>query len=186
MIVEPMYKEDAESTKKCTIKNIDEILTVDHAEGNALNEMAMKPNKMCDKYGEILGAVVDNLVCICMYPTNPTVPHWRERAHALCKRFVDLNIDPISKNKPDFRYKWLSKAVAEILDEDYSAISNHFKTVSIYYAKKENPRERLVPYKPYEECYKENKDRVKNGVVLLTKYIAEQDYDGMVDYMNKF
>ena len=28
MIVEPMYKEDAESTKKCTIKNIDEILHI--------------------------------------------------------------------------------------------------------------------------------------------------------------
>ncbi len=149
-------------------------------------EMAMKPQRMRDKYGEAVGAIVDNLVSICLYPTSPAVPHWKERAHGLCKRFVDIDITPISRNNPKDRLKCLNGAVNEILNDDYSAILNHFKSVTAYYANKPNPHERLTPYKPYQECYEENKNRVEKGIISLTKYIANQDYAGMVNYMSVF
>lgn len=151
-----------------------------------IGEMGMKPHKMMDKYSEALHSIVDNLVCICLYPDNPTVPNWKERACGLCKRFIELNIDPIHKNTFDIRMKWLQKAVVEVLDKDYGALINHFKTTSIYYANRPNPHDRLTPYKPYNECYEENKDRVANGVLALTQFIAEQDYNGMQNYMNNF
>lgn len=151
-----------------------------------LCEMAMKPSRMIDKYGEVLGAIVDNLVCICLYPDNPTVLHWRERAYGLCKRFVDIDIDPLKKNNIDFRYECLSKAVVEILNADFSAIENHFNSVSVHYANMSDPHKRLTPTKPVKECYEENKERVKNGVLALTKYVAAQDYAGMIKYMETF
>lgn len=149
-------------------------------------EMAMKPQRIKDKYGEVVGAIVDNLVCICLYPNNPATAHWRERAYGLCKRFVDIDIDPINRNNPKYRLKYLNDAVTEILNKDYSAILNHFKTVAAYYANRPNIHERLTPHKPYQECYKENKERVKNGIIALTKYTANQDYEGMINYMNNF
>lgn len=158
----------------------------EYIESHLLCEMAISPSKMSDKYGEVIGSVVDNLICICLYPDNPTVPHWKERAHGLCKRFIDLNISPANKNTSEFRLKCLSKGVLEELDDDYGAILNHFKSVSVYYSKKSNPHDRLTPYKPYKEAYEENKEKVKEGIVSLTKFVAEQDYDGMVEYMDNF
>lgn len=149
-------------------------------------EMAMKPGKLSDKYGEVVGAIVDNLVCICLYPDNMAVTHWGERSYGLCKRFVDIDVDPISKNKSEFRYKCLYKAVVEILNTDFSAIKNHFKSVSIYYANRPNPHERLIPQQSVEECYEENKERIKNGILMLTRFVAEQDYESIINYMDSF
>ena len=168
---------------------IDKIITEDinsFLHHKLVCEMAMKPNRMRDKYGEVLDAIVDNLVCICLYPNSISVQHWKERAHGFCKRFVDLDIDPISKNNAGFRWKCFNTAVVEVLNEDFSAIHNHFKTVANFYLNKKDPHDRLIPYKPYEECYKENADRVKNAVLTLTKFVTEQDYNGMVKYMNDF
>ena len=149
-------------------------------------EMAMKPGRLSDKYGEVVGAIVDNLVSICLYPDNAAVAHWRERSYGLCKRFVDIDVDPISKNKVKYRYNYLYKAVVEILNTDFSAIKNHFKTVSIYYANRPDQHERLIPKQSPEDCYEENKERVKNGIITLTKFVAKQDYEGMINYMNSF
>ena len=148
--------------------------------------MGMKPNRMKDKFGEVLDAIVDNLVCICLYPNSQAVSHWRERVPSLCKRFIDIDIDPLSKNNSEFRLNCLNEAVVEILNADFSAIKNHFKTVCMYYAKKQNQHDRLTPYKPYEECYKENADRMKEGVLTIIKFVAEQDYSGLIDYMDAF
>jgi hypothetical protein len=116
---------------------------------------------MTDKFGEVLDAIVDNLVCLCLYPDSQAVNHWRERVPALCKRFVDIDIDPLSKNKVEFRLNCLNEAVVEVLNQDYSAIKNHFKTVSEYYSNRPNQHDILTPYKPYEECYAENAERIK-------------------------
>ena len=171
------------------MSKIDKIITEEinsYLSEELICEMAMKPQRMRDKYGEVVGAIVDNLVSICLYPTNPTVPHWKERAYGLCKRFVDIDIDPISRNNPEVRLNCSNSAVIETLNDDYSAILNHFKTVTAYYANRPNPHERLTPYKPYQECYEDNKDRVENGIISLTKYIANQDYAGMINYMGNF
>ena len=169
--------------------NIDKIIKEEissYLSKELICEMAMKPQKMRDKYGEVVGVIVDNLVSICLYPTNPTVPHWKERAYGLCKRFVDIDIAPISRNNPKVRLNCLKGAVIETLNDDYSAILNHFKTVTEYYACRPNPHERLTPCKPYYKCYEENKDRVEKGIISLTKYIADQDYAGMINYMSNF
>ena len=148
--------------------------------------MGMKPGKLMDKYSEALHAIVDNLVCICLYPDAPMVSYWKESVWVLCKRFIALNMDPIHKNTFDIRMKWLKKAVVEVLDKDDGALINPFKTTSIHYANRPNPRDRLTPCNPYEACYEANKDRVKNGVLALTQFIAEQDCEGMLNYMNNF
>lgn len=153
---------------------------------NLICEMGMKPNRMKDKFGEVLDAIVDNLVCICLYPNSQAVTHWRERAASLCKRFIDIDIDPLNKNNFGFRLKCFNDAVVEILNVDFSAIKNHFKTVCNYYAKRPNQHDRLKPYKPYEECYEENANRVKEGVLTIVKFVAEQDYGGLIDYMDTF
>jgi len=153
---------------------------------NMIFEYAMKPFRMMDKYGEVVGAIVDNLVAICLYPDNPAVPHWRERAYGLCKRFVDIDLIPDRKNTTEYRMKTLSKSLTEVLNEDYSSILNHFKTVSEYYQNRPNPHERLILDKPYSEYYIENKERIENGIVRLTEYVASQDYAGMIQFMNDF
>ena len=152
----------------------------------AVYEMGIKQERMSDKYGEIIGNVIDNLICICLYPDNPTVNHWRERASGLCKRFIDLNIDPIKKNTYKNRLNILSKGVEEELDSDYSAILNHFKSVSIYYANRPNKHDRLTPYKPYKDIYKENKDKIISAINEITKLVAAQDYEKLIKYINKF
>ena len=146
-------------------------------------EMAMKGGRMSDKFGEIIGSIVDNIACICMYPENPTIPHWKERTCGLCKRFIDINIDPLKNNTPDFRKKCLNKGVIEELDEDYGAVLNHFKSVSIHYSKKDD---KLIPYKPYEQCYNENKEQIDECINSIVKYVAEQDYEGLIEYIDKF
>lgn len=154
--------------------------------GTLLLEMAMSPSRMSDKYGEVIGSIVDNLVSICLYPDNPTVPHWRERAHGLCKRFIDIDITPANKNTYQQRLKCLTSGVIEELDNDYGAILRHFKSVSIYYSKRPNKHDILTPYKPYEQAYRENKERVQNGIIKLTDCIAKQDYVGAIDFMEIF
>lgn len=149
-------------------------------------EFRMKPKRMIDKYGDILDPIVDNLVAICLYPTHQTTTHWRERSYSLCARFANIDIDPIRNNTYEFRLKCLNKAVVEILNKDFSAIRNHFKSVSVYYAKKENPHERIYPYKPYNECYEENKEKVKAGIIAITEFVAKQDYNGLMEYMTNF
>lgn len=151
-----------------------------------ISEMPISQKDMAEKYAEVIGVVVDNLVCICLYPSSPTVSHWRERACGLCKRFVDLNISPLKKNNSEFRYRCLNKALMSELDADFGAVANHFRSVSAYYAKKADPKERLFPYKPYDKAYGENKERIENAVIALTRYVAEQDYSGMIDYMENF
>ncbi len=32
------------------------------------------------------------LVSICLYPTCPKVPHWKELSYDLCERFADVDI----------------------------------------------------------------------------------------------
>lgn len=62
-----------------------------------IDEMAMIPGSFTDKFGEGVSVITDNLVAICLYPDNPTVHHWRDRAGALCRRFTTVDITPRSK-----------------------------------------------------------------------------------------
>ena len=149
-------------------------------------EMGMTYNRMYDKFGEVVNPIVDNLVCICLYPNCQAVTHWRERSYSHCKRFVDTDIEPLSNNNYDFRLNCLNEAIVETLNRDFSAIKNHFKSVSKYYANRPNRHDRLTPYKPYEECYVENADRVKNGILTIAQFVAKQDYEGLIEYMNTF
>ena len=151
-----------------------------------LCEYGMKPKRMADKFSEVLDAIVDNLVCICLYPNNPAIQHWRERTCGLCKRFVDMDIDPIRKNNPKDRLKYLSISVNEVLNKDFSALKNHFKTVSAYYGNKKNPNERIVPIIPYERSCQENAERIKKCIFALINGIANQDYEAILQYMETF
>lgn len=126
------------------------------------------------------------LVSICLFPICPKVPHWKELSYNLCERFAYVDIDPVSKNNPEYRHSCLNDAVIEILDEDYGAILNHFKSVTAYYANRPTPHERLTPYKPYQKCYEENKDRVISAIISLTKHIASKDHAGIKNYMSNF
>lgn len=148
--------------------------------------LIMLPNKMSDKYSEIIGWITDNLVFVCLYPKNPAISKWKERTKALCKRFIDTSINHVSKNRTELRLKYLNNGVYMTLDENYIAIYNHFKSTSIHYANRPESYGRLTPYKPYDEAYEENKERVKHGIISLTKFIAEQDYSKVVDYINRF
>lgn len=149
-------------------------------------EMAVAPKKMSDKYGEVVGSIADNLICICLYPDNPTVPHWKERTHGLCKRFIDLDINPNNKNTSENRLKCLMKGVVEELNEDFSALRSHFRTVSIYYSSRPNPHDRLTPVKPYQTICDENFDRVVESIKTITGFVSEQDYEGLIEYMSNF
>lgn len=156
-----------------------------HCDWLMLDETAIKPSLFADRYSEVLDMVVDYLVCICLYPNNPSLPRWKERVYWLCKRFAGLNITPAHKNTNDYRIECLNKAVVEVLDEDFGALFNHFKSVIAYYANRPNSQN-PTPYKPYTECYEEQKNRVKNGIIALTRYVAEQDYDGIIKYIKSF
>lgn len=148
-----------------------------------ITELAMKPDKMSDKYGEVVSAIIDNLVSICLYPKDATVSHWRGRIYSLCKRFIDLDIKP--KNTVKIRYNALIKGVKETLNDDYSAILNHFKSVSEYYFSQ--PKEkRLIPIKEYNECYKDNKEKIINAIQYITKCVAEQNTKELISFMETF
>lgn len=151
---------------------------------NPLYEMSISSKRLYNKFSEVVGNIIDNLICICLYPNNPTVPHWKERSYGLCQRFIDINLD--NKNTFNNRYKILNKAVIECLDNDYKALLNHFKNVSIYYANRPNIHDRLTPYKSYQDVYNENKDRVVIGILKIIEYVAYQDYEGLIQYMNNF
>ena len=58
--------------------------------------------------------------------------------------------------------------------------------IAKYYANRLNRHDRLTPYKPYEEYYVENADRVKNGILTIAQFVAKQDYEGLIEYMNTF
>ena len=151
-----------------------------------LLEYGMKGNRFMDKYGEILGNIAENLICICIFSDNPTVPHWQERAAGLCHRFADIDIDPLKNNKTEKRLKYLNKAVTEIFNKDFSALLNHFKRVTVYYANRPNPHERIISDKTYKECYDLYKNKVVEGIITLTHLVAEQNYEGILDYMRNF
>ena len=118
-----------------------------------------------------------------MYPDDPTVEHWKSRAYGLCKKYTELNIDPLSKNNYQSRLKILMNGVEEILDPDYGAIENHFKTVKAYYDSRPKPHERLKPYSGWKENHANDVERVKSGIITLTEYTAKQDYESMINYM---
>lgn len=151
-----------------------------------LLEMGMSASKLSDKYGEVVSSIIDNMVCICLYPDCPTIKHWKERITGLCNRFANMNIDPIKNNTFDYRLKILMVGVVETLDADYGALLNHFKNVSGYYANKKDKHDRLFPYKPYDICYEENKDRIISAIKNVTIYVAEQDLTKISKYMQAF
>ena len=146
-------------------------------------EYAMDSQRMLDKYSEVLHAIVDNLVCICLYPNNPTIPHWKSRIVGLSKKFIDTNIKPKSKNNFADRLKIFNDAMEEVLDEDYSALLNHFKSVSVYYGMKNDPHERLKPYKPYEEAYAENRQHIIDCLSNILSYTAAQDIGKLTTFV---
>ena len=150
-----------------------------------ITEMAIAPSRMADKYGESISAIIDNMVCICLYKNKPTIPHWKSRISGLCKRFIDLDIKPLSNNKPDYRYKILMKGVHETLNEDYSAILNHFKSTAQYYAKQPKPNT-ILPLKSYQECYQENKEKMEKSIEYITQCVAIQDMDALTTFLEKF
>ena len=150
-----------------------------------ITEMAITPSRMVDKYGEAISAIIDNMVCICLYQNNPTIPHWKSKISGLCKRFIDLDINPLSNNKPDYRYRILMKGVYETLNEDYSAILNHFKSTAQYYAKQPKPNT-ILPLKPYQECYQENKEKIEKGIEYITQCVANQDMTALTTFVEMF
>lgn len=151
-----------------------------------LLEYGMKASKFMAKYEEVLSRISDNLICICIFPNNPTVPHWQERAAGLCHRFADIPIEPLKNNKTEIRLKYLNKAVAEIFNKDFSALLNHFKRVMVYYANRPDPHERIISDKTYEECYNMYKEKVAEGIITLTRLVAEQNYEEILNYMRNF
>ena len=159
-------------------------LSVSHILNESLIcEMGMKASVMTEKYSEVIGVIVDNIVCICLYPDSPTIPHWKSRIVALCDRFIKLNIEPLSKNTTEYRYKTLMKGLFVELDKDYRAIRNHFKSVSTYYALKAKPNT-LVACKPYDECYYENKDRIESAIRQITECVANQNMEELLKFVN--
>lgn len=151
-----------------------------------LSEMRMKASKFSDKYGEIMGPLVDNLVAIAMYPNSHAIQHWKQRAGSLVKRFVDLDIDPITQNCEENRLRILQRGVVEALNADYSAVKNHFKSVSEYYSNSNNQNGVMTPYAQYDICYEEQKDRIFNAIDAITKSVAKQDYESILTFMNNF
>ena len=151
-----------------------------------LTEMGMDATKFADKYGEILDVLVDNLVSITMYPNSQAVPHWRQRVGALVKRFINLDINPKHRNKENYRLALLQSAVTETLNSDYSAIKNHYKSISAYYARPNNPNGILTPYAPYSVCYDEQKDSIINAVNKISDFVAKQDYESLLAFMEDF
>lgn len=154
-------------------------------ENSLITEMAMPAAKMSDKYGEVVSSIIDNMACICLYPNNQAVTHWRNRVPALCKRFIDLDIDPLSNNTPDYRYTVLMNGVIETLNENYGAILNHFKTVATYYASRPKP-DTIRPIKDYNICYQENAERMEHGIKEITKFVANQDIVSLTDFIETF
>ena len=168
------------------VKEIIKEVTHEVLSEEMLLEFGMKAQRMTDKYGEVLGDVVDNLICICIYPDNLTIPHWKNRAGGLCRRFAEINIEPIKKNTFETRYKALTKAIDEIFDKDFGALKNHFKSIKTYYANRPNTHDRILPYKPIEECYTENKDKIINTIFKMTEFVAKQDYESLILFINDF
>lgn len=174
-------KIDAEHESQSVIfDSVNRILNED-----LITEMAISPSRMVDKYGEAISAIIDNMVCICLYQNNPTIPHWKSRISGLCERFIDLDINPLSNNKPDYRYRILMKGVYETLNEDYSAILNHFKSSAQYYAKQPKPNT-ILPLKPYQKCYQENKKKMEKGIEYITQCVANQDMTALTTFVEMF
>lgn len=149
-------------------------------------EFGMNGDKFGEVYFDVLNAIVENLVSICLYPDNPTVPHWRGRAAGLCKKLCNTDLVPLKRNKADIRFKILKKQIVIALNQDYSALENHFKSINSYYSHRDNPHDNLIPYVPWNQAYEENKGRVVNAINVLTNLIAEQDYDRIKEFMNDF
>lgn len=139
-----------------------------------------------DKYFDALGIIVDNLVNICLYPDCTKIVAWKEETRALCENIMKLDIGQESKNTTDNRLKWLSKAVADALNDDFSAIRNHFKSQSIYYTHNSNPDDNLTPCKPWEAAYEESKGRVETAVKALTRFVAAKDADALADFIKNY
>lgn len=160
---------------------IDDIVS----ESQLLIEMGMKAAKMSDKYSEKVGSIADNLICVCLYPDNPTIPHWKNRAKGFCREFTDTDIVPLSSNKEETRYKYLYKGLTERLNNDFSALYKRCKSIIAYYIKKDK-HEQLVPYKPLDECYPEIFNKLKDTLIKLTELIAKQDFETIIDVIDNF
>lgn len=139
-----------------------------------------------DKYFDVLDIIVDNLVNICLYPDCAKIPEWKEETRKLCERKMKLDIGQEAQNTPENRLMWLNKAVADALNDDFSALRNHFKSQCIVYTHHLNPDDNLTPYKPWEVAYEENKERVRSAVRDITKFIASKDADSLVELIKKF
>lgn len=163
--------------------NIDDIML---SETQMIFEMGMKASKMSDKYSEKVGSIADNLICICLYPDNPTIPHWRNRAKGFCREFTDTDIVPLSNNKDNIRYKCLYQGLIERLNPDFSALYKRCKSIIAYYEKKKDKHKQLKPYKPLDECYFEFFDKLKDTLIKLTQLIAQQDFSSIIDIIDNF
>ena len=166
--------------------SVDEMNATEYFTSDLICELGQTKHRMFDKYSEIVGAIAENLICICIYPDNPTVNHWRGRAAGLCKQFAQINIEPIKNNTYNYRYKALYAAVVEIFDADFAALKYRFTGVDAYYSKRPDVHERLTTCKPIKKCYELYKDKVISGIKTLTDLIAKQDYPAILDYMNEF
>ena len=151
-----------------------------------LKEYKWTSKEMTDNYSDILCAIVENLVCLCLYPSDRTVPHWKGRIIGFCTKLATTNIKPNNKNTPSERLTVLQKGVEKSLDDDYGALAYHFKDVANFYATKENPHQRLKPYKPWNECYEENKDKVINAIKVLTELIAFKNSEQIREFIMSF
>lgn len=151
-----------------------------------LNELGMDRSTLSDKYGEVIGAIVDNLVAICLYQDNSTVPHWKSRAMGLCQRFVNIDMVPLSNNNYKKRKKALEHGVSVELNHDYSTIKNHIKSVAAYYAHRSNEQDRLYTTKNIEECYEEYMPILIDAVKTITEYVAQQDNASLTTFIENF
>lgn len=148
-----------------------------------LTELGMDKGKLSDKYGEVIGAVSDNLICLCLYPGSQAVAHWKSRIPALCERLLFMNLIPSRTNKPEYRFKILWKGVTETFDEDFGALLNRFKGIDGYYKARPNQHDRLTPVKPYKVCYEENRAWIEEALKAITEYVAKQDMEGLRSYV---
>ena len=146
----------------------------------------MDRSTLSDKYGEVIGAILDNLVAICLYPNNPTIPHWKSRAMGLCQRFVNIDMVPLSNNNYEKRKDALEHGVYVELNPDYSAIKNHIKSVAAYYSNRSNEQDRLYPTMKVEKCYEEYTPILIKAIKTITEYVALQDNASLTKFVENF
>lgn len=106
--------------------------------------------QLSDAYFDALFEIVDSLVCICYYPASIDVERWRARAIELCQWIADIEITPAEDDIFKYRHQSLYKAVDEVLDSDYGALQNHFKST---YAELVHKHPGFPPRLSPEECY---------------------------------